>query len=227
MNYSYSSSLGGAGGVIWALMIIAFYVIVIVGGWKTYVKAGHPGWGVIIPFYNIWLWVKIAGRPPSWFWIILVGVLLSWIPIVGWLLAIAIWIMMLFLALDVAKNFGHGGGFGVLLWLFAPIMMLILGFGDSQYRQVAHPETAAGSYGGGGYASPPPPPPVQSGQTSASQPLAPPPPPPPISAPPEQAAPPASDVSFTPPASSEPPAVPPAAPEPPVVPPAPPAPPTT
>jgi hypothetical protein len=25
-------------------------------------------------------------------------------------------------SIDVAKNFGHGGGFGVLPWLFVPIM---------------------------------------------------------------------------------------------------------
>jgi hypothetical protein len=40
------------------------------------------------------------------------------------------------LRLDVARNVGHGGGFGVLLWLFAPIMYLVLGFGSSQYRPV-------------------------------------------------------------------------------------------
>jgi hypothetical protein len=40
------------------------------------------------------------------------------------------------LRLDVARNVGHGGGFGVLLWLFAPIMYLVLGFGSSRYRPV-------------------------------------------------------------------------------------------
>ncbi len=40
------------------------------------------------------------------------------------------------MALDVSKNFGHGAGFGILLWLFPMIMYLVLGFGGSQYRQV-------------------------------------------------------------------------------------------
>jgi len=231
MDYSYSSSLSGAGAAVMWLVIVAFYVIVIIGGWKTFVKAGHPGWAIIIPFYNLWIWIKIAGRPTSWFWIMLVGALLGWIPIVGWLLIIAIWVMSLFIALDVAKNFGQGTGFGILLWLFMPIMMLVLGFGNFQYRQVAHPAagTVAG-YGGGGYASPPPPPPAQPMQTSATQPLAPPPPPPPLEAPPAAPAPqvmPAAETPppMVPPAASEPPLVPPPPPEPPVVPPAPPAPP--
>ena len=32
--------------------------------------------------------------------------------------------------------FGHGAGFGILLWPFAPIMYLVLGFGSSQYKPV-------------------------------------------------------------------------------------------
>lgn len=230
MDYSYSSSINGAGAAVWALLVIAFYVVVIIGGWKTFVKAGHPGWAVIIPFYNLWIWIKIAGRPASWFWIMLVGALLAWIPIIGWLLIIAIWVMSLFIALDVAKNFGQGTGFGILLWLFAPIMMLVLGFGNFQYRQVAHPAAgAAGGYGGGYAAAPPPPPPsYQPGESPAPQPLAPPPPPPPLTAPPAaQAVPPAPTTppvaEAAPPAAVEPPIVPPAAPEPPVTPPEPPA----
>lgn len=246
MDYDYSSSISGAGAAIWSLLVIAFYVLVVIGLWKTFVKAGHPGWAAIIPFYNLWIWIKIAGRPVSWFWIMLVGALLAWIPIIGWLLLIAIWVMSLFLALDVSRNFGQGTGFGVLLWLFAPIMYLVLGFGSFPYRQVAHPEAGmGGGYSGGGYASPPPPPPSsQPAQSMGAQPLVPPPPPPPLSAPPAaeaapaQVAPPAQATppvvppvaeaapqvaEAAPPAASEAPIVPPAAPEPPVTPPEPPA----
>jgi hypothetical protein len=138
MSYSYNYSVNGAAAAAYIVLVIAFYVLVVIGLWKTFVKAGQPGWAGIVPFYNLYVWVKIAGRPTSWFWIMLVGSLLSWIPIIGWILVIAIWVMSLLLALDNAKNFGHGGGFGVLLWLFPMIMFLVLGFGSSQYRQVAN-----------------------------------------------------------------------------------------
>ena len=40
------------------------------------------------------------------------------------------------MALDIAENFGHGAGYGILLWLFAPIMFLVLGFGSDVYKPV-------------------------------------------------------------------------------------------
>jgi hypothetical protein len=165
MNTSYSYSIGGAGAAVMFLLMIAFYVLVVIGLWKTFIKAGHPGWAAIIPFYNIYIWVQIAGRPTWWFWVILVGALLGWIPIIGWILIIAIWVMSLFLALDVAKNFGQGTGFGILLWLFSGIMYLVLGFGDYQYKQVANVAP--------GYAQPMAPPPGQPMGQAMDQPMAP------------------------------------------------------
>ena len=209
MDYSYSYSVGGAGGAVWTLLMLAFYVVVVIGLWKTFVKAGHPGWAAIIPFYNLWIWIKIAGRPASWFWIMLVGALLAWIPIIGWILLIAIWVMSLFLALDVAKNFGQGTGFGILLWLFSAIMYLVLGFGNYQYKQVAHPEMASGGGYVGGQSPPPPPPPtgqpyVPPTPGPAAPPVAPPPlaqpaQPQPLSPPPAEPAPPESPTPPPPP----------------------------
>ena len=116
-----ATSGGAAGGVLWVIYVI-FIVMVIAGLWKTFVKAGEPGWGAIIPFYNIYLMLKIAGRPGWW-------LILYFIPIVNV-------IIQLIVAIDIAKNFGHGAGFGVLLWILAPIMYLVLGFGSDEYRPV-------------------------------------------------------------------------------------------
>ena len=85
-------------GLIW-------WVLVIIGGWKMFVKAGKPGWGIIIPFYNTYLLCKVAGRPGWW-------LILFFIPIVN----IIIWIIVAF---GIAENFGHGAGYGILVWLFA------------------------------------------------------------------------------------------------------------
>jgi hypothetical protein len=101
---------------------LVFVVLVVAGLWMTLHKAGKPGWGAIIPFFNLYLIIKMAGRPGWW-------LILYFIPIVNFIIALIV-------ALDVSQNFGHGAGFGILLWLFPWLMYLILGFGGSQYRQV-------------------------------------------------------------------------------------------
>jgi len=107
----------------YVILYLIVLVLVIAGVWMTFVKAGRPGWGAIIPFYNVYLLIKVAGRPGWW-------LILCFIPIVN----LIIWIIV---ALDVAKNFGHGAGFGILLIFFPEIMYLVLGFGSSEYHAVA------------------------------------------------------------------------------------------
>jgi hypothetical protein len=107
---------------MWVVVEIIWAVLVIIGGWKMLVKADKPGWGIIIPFYNTYLLCKVAGRPGWW-------LILFFIPFVN----IIIWLIV---ALNISENFGHGAGYGILLWLFTPIMFLVLGFGSDVYRPV-------------------------------------------------------------------------------------------
>jgi hypothetical protein len=138
VTYSYSTS-GGLPGWFWPVYTI-FLVVVIAGFWTTFVKAGHPGWGALIPFYNYYLLSKTAGRP-GWWWVLLC------IPIVN----IVIWIII---CIDVAKNFGKGGGFAVGLILLPYVFFLILGFGPAQYQ--GSPGAMGGGMSGGGMPPPPP-----------------------------------------------------------------------
>lgn len=180
MDYEYSYEAGGglAAGVmiVFWLIGIAFAVLAIIGLWKTFKKAGLPGWAAIIPFYNEYNVVKMSNRPIWFFWAMLGCSLLAWIPILGWLLIIAIVVLWVFVALDIAANFGQGTGFAILLIIFPSIMFLILGFGSAQYNRVAAPGSA--SFGAppmpadGGYAAAPPPP--QGGYTAPPAPPAPP-----------------------------------------------------
>ena len=57
------------------------------------------------------------------------------IPIVGFI----IWIIV---ALDLAKSFGRGTGFGIGLIIFPYIWSLILGFGSDTYKGPAATATA-------------------------------------------------------------------------------------
>src|SRR5947209_20599793 len=83
------------------LLLLIFPMIA--GMWRIFEKAGEPGWMSIILILNIFILLKIAGKPGWW-------ILLFFIPFVGIIIAILVWI-------DVAKNFGKGGGFVVGLIL--------------------------------------------------------------------------------------------------------------
>ncbi len=101
------------------LVELALIVLIIAGLWKTFAKAGQPGWAAIIPIYNIFILLKIAARP--WWWL-----LLLLIPLVNIVIAFVV-------AIDVAKAFGKGVGFGVGLALLGFIFYPILGFGTATY----------------------------------------------------------------------------------------------
>ncbi len=106
-------------GLIGMLLYIGLIVLVIAGMWKTFEKAGEPGWAAIIPFYNIYIMLKIAGKPAWW-------LLLFLIPLVNIVISIITMI-------DFAKKFGKDTGFAIGLALLGFIFFPILGFGAAQY----------------------------------------------------------------------------------------------
>jgi hypothetical protein len=108
-------------GVVPAIIGLAFAVLLIAALWKVFTKAGKPGWAAIIPVYNLYVTLKLVGRPGWW-------LILFIIPFVNI-------IFSLILALDLAKSFGKGGAFGVFgLWLFTFVGYPILGFGSANYQ---------------------------------------------------------------------------------------------
>ena|SRR5690242_2283556 len=110
------------------IFFLAIAVVFIVGMWKTFVKAGQPGWAVLIPIYNLVILMKIAGRPAWW-------CLLYLIPFVNIVIGILV-------AIDIAKAFGQSAVWGVvLLFLLSGIGYLVLGFGN--YRYMGPQGTAA------------------------------------------------------------------------------------
>jgi hypothetical protein len=119
------STGSSAVGIVVALLAIA-------GLWKVFTKAGRPGWGAIIPIYDIYLLVKVAGRSGWW-------VVLYLIPVVNIVIHAIV-------AMDVARNFGKSRTFGIIgLWLFSVVGFLILGFGGATY-QGERAQRAASAY---------------------------------------------------------------------------------
>ncbi|MBR2863943.1 hypothetical protein IKG12_01325 [Candidatus Saccharibacteria bacterium] len=161
------ATAAAAGGLIGGLfaVLIAFYIFMIIAGWKIFTKAGEKGWKSLIPIYNVYVMLKISGMK-NWFWALLgVSVVASillvvfkfdtnalydttamekidWgnnIPALIILLAEGIFeiIMAIIYCRNTAKVFGKGTGFAVCLFFFTPIVWLVLGFGNAKYDKKA------------------------------------------------------------------------------------------
>lgn len=119
VEHQTTSGGGGAaaaiGGIIWLVVMVA----VIAGTWKTFVKAGKPGWAAIVPIYNIIVLLQIVGKPIWW-------IVLLFIPFVNF-------VILILLAIALAKSFGKGAGFGIGIALLGVVFIPILGFGDAKY----------------------------------------------------------------------------------------------
>ena len=117
-SVSYSADLT-SNPVVW-IVYAAVVILGIIAMWRVFTKAGRPGWAAIIPIYNTYTLIKVAGYS-GWFLLLLL------IPVVNIVILVVI-------SLGVAKNFGKSGVFGFIgLFLFSIIGYLILAFGSAQY----------------------------------------------------------------------------------------------
>jgi hypothetical protein len=101
-----------------AILVIG-NLVAIAGAWKSFEKAGEPGWTVIVPVYNMMVMARIAGKEETY------G-LLCFIPVAGP-------IFMILLTIEFCKKFDVSGGFVVGLILAGPIFWPILGFGSARF----------------------------------------------------------------------------------------------
>lgn len=111
---------GGFPGLVFWIFLLIAVIAQLAGVWKTFAKAGQPGWAALIPFYNLYIMLKIGGN--EWWWL-----LLLFVPIVN------IYAMYKIFA-GVSKAFGQGVGFALGLWFLGLIFWLLLGFGDYSYQ---------------------------------------------------------------------------------------------
>jgi hypothetical protein len=102
------------------LFVLALCVFLIVALWKVFAKAGQPGWAAIIPIYNCYVLIKVAGKPGWW-------LIFYFIPLVNVVIAVMV-------TLAVARAFGKGVGFGLGLIFLGFIFYPILGFGSATYQ---------------------------------------------------------------------------------------------
>ena len=108
-----------AGSIVYMLVVLAIAIVVLVGLWKVFEKAGKPGWGAIVPLYNLYCLFEMTFGT-GWLF------LLIFVPCVGAIMTIIMWIKL-------AMAFDKGVGFGIGILFFPFMFVPMLGFGDAQY----------------------------------------------------------------------------------------------
>jgi hypothetical protein len=105
--------------LLFILIGLAFTALWIAGAWKMFEKAGQPGWGILVPIYNLLLIVRIAGSP-DWMFILL---LIPGVNIVAHILV----------SLELGKRFSRGAAFTIGLIFIPAVFYALIGFGSDQY----------------------------------------------------------------------------------------------
>lgn len=112
MGFAFFASLG--------FLPVVFIIFLVTSYWQVLEKAGLPGWGMFIPFYNLYLFFKMAGKS-GW------SMLIMLIPIVNFF-------FLLHTNIQIAKKFGKQDVFGLGLMFMPFIFYPILAFGDAEYE---------------------------------------------------------------------------------------------
>ena len=120
MSNNYLDAGSIVGFVFLGLFSLAVLALYIVSMWKIFIKAGKPGWAILIPFYNTLVELQILGRP--WWFLLLI----IFVPVADFVIGI----IMIF---DMARVFGKSTGFGFGLLFLSFIFIPILAFSDAKY----------------------------------------------------------------------------------------------
>lgn len=102
------------------VLVVLAVIVNIVAYWLIFAKAGKPGWAALIPIYNVYVLLKIVGRPAWW-------LLLFLIPVVD----ILVYVLVTY---ELARSFGRGIGYTILMVLVHPVGQFMLAFGKAKYQ---------------------------------------------------------------------------------------------
>ena len=48
---------------VYTAVSLAVMIVLIAANWKIFMKAGKPGWAILIPIYNVIVMLQIVGKP--------------------------------------------------------------------------------------------------------------------------------------------------------------------
>ena len=135
--FNFSGGLLALGlGLLFLTLIVLIPIIVlyIIGLWKLFKKSGKKGWEAIVPFYNTYVLIEIAGLNWWYFLIAISGNICSVLGIAGLdgictLLGMAV---NFFVFYNLAKKFKKESiVWAIIGTLFSPIAVMIFGFAGS------------------------------------------------------------------------------------------------
>ncbi len=116
--------------IVAAIIVIAWLIFYVIGLWKLFQKAGKNGWEAIIPYYNNWVLVEIAGLQWWWFLIAIASSIISIMKLdsLSFLGTIASVLANINIAYNLSKKFGKSTGWIVLTVFFGFITIPLLGY---------------------------------------------------------------------------------------------------
>ena len=122
---------------------IAWHILQAVADWKIFSKAGKPGILAFIPVVNVYVeygicWTGFMGIV----YLLCVGISSyvsgvqepsSTLTMISGAASILALVLHIIQSIRLARSFGKGTGYGILLVLFGPLARIFLGLGDSRY----------------------------------------------------------------------------------------------
>lgn len=120
--------------MVFLLIIFAFVIVYVIALAKLFKKAGESGWKAIIPFYNTFVLIQIAGLNWWYFLIAISGTILSVLGITGLdtLCSLAGYLVNFFIFYNLAKKMHKNPiGYAIGAIFVMPIMTMIFGFSNN------------------------------------------------------------------------------------------------
>ena len=124
-------------------LLLGGTLLLVIGRWRLFRKAGKPGWHSLIPVLNIYQEFELGWK--GWFGILtlvcqygsaavfLLSSHANWTVICSALIVVAGFVLRLLESLKLAKAFGKGTGVGILLTLFQTLGRFGLGLSRAEY----------------------------------------------------------------------------------------------
>ncbi|MGF3030584.1 DUF5684 domain-containing protein [Microbacterium alcoholitolerans] len=134
-------------GLILLILGPVMYVVMSLFLMKLFEKAGVEGkWRAWVPVYNAMIFFKLGDMSP---WLVLYAIgaslVLSWIPVIGWLLPLATLAISAMAAWRVGLKLQKEAAWVILYVLLSPVWLGILAFDRSRWNPAVAPAPWAGN----------------------------------------------------------------------------------
>lgn len=151
LDYVFSEMIGSFAGllIIMGTLMTAWAIVATIATWKLFNKAGQSGWKSIVPIYNCWVLVEIAGLEWWWFLLIIANSIISTLDleILTPVANIVSYFALFNCYYNIAKKFNKDTGYAVCTGLFSMVFVMILGFSKKEIYDKNIPVSKYGVFG--------------------------------------------------------------------------------